>query len=226
VVRSKDPVNYDRIEKNYKDLRYDTRILNIRDLGAGYVSGEGQIRQVKQLVRHSSISPEYGRLLSRFVHFIKPFTIIELGTGAGFSTMYMSLASDKCRIYTIEGCPEIADLAGRNIESLGLKNTEIITGSFKDSLPEVLQKIQHPLLIFIDGDHRGESLMGYFETILPFTTGNTVFVLDDIRWSRSMEKSWEKIIKRKEVSVSIDLFRIGILFLKKNINKHHYVIRF
>jgi predicted O-methyltransferase YrrM len=226
VVRGKDPVDYDGIEKNYKNLRYDTTILNVQDLGAGSVSGRGQIRQVSQLVRHSSIGLKYGRLLSRLVHSIKPFTIIELGTGAGFSTMYMALASDKCKIYSIEGSPEIADLAGGNIKSLGLKNTEIIAGSFNDILPAVLQKIQHPLFIFIDGDHRGENLIGYFETILPFTTENTVVVLDDIRWSLSMEKAWKKIVKRTEVSVSIDLFRMGILFLEKNINKQHFIVKF
>lgn len=226
VVRGKDPVDYDGIEKNYKNLRYDTTILNVQDLGAGSVSGRGQIRQVSQLVIHSSIGPKYGQLLSRLVHSIKPSTIIELGTGAGFSTMYMALASDKCKIYSIEGSPEIADLAGRNIKSLGLKNTEIIAGSFNDILPVVLQKIQHPLFIFIDGDHRGENLIGYFETILPYTTENTVVVLDDIRWSLSMEKAWKKIVKRTEVSVSIDLFRMGILFLEKNINKQHFIVKF
>jgi predicted O-methyltransferase YrrM len=226
VVRGKDPVDYERIEKNYKNLRHDTSILNIQDLGAGPASGNGRIRQVGQFVRYSSISPEYGRLLSRIIHYLKPFTIIELGTGAGFSTMYMALAGDNCMIYTIEGCPEIADLAGRNIKSLGLENTEIITGSFNDILPAVIQKIQHPLFVIIDGDHRGESLTGYFETILPLTTENSVFVLDDIRWSLSMETAWKKIIKRKEVSVSIDLFRMGIIFLKKNINKQHFVVRF
>ena len=226
MVRGEDPADYDRIKKNYKNHRDDTTILNIKDLGAGSVSGKGQVRQVNQFVRHASISPKYGRLLSRLVHFIKPFTIIELGTGAGFSTMYMALASDKCKIYSIEGSPEIADLAGGNIKSLGLKNTEIIAGSFNDILPVVLQKIQHPLFIFIDGDHRGENLIGYFETILPYTTENTVVVLDDIRWSLSMEKAWKKIVKRTEVSVSIDLFRMGILFLEKNINKQHFIVKF
>jgi predicted O-methyltransferase YrrM len=226
VVRGKDSYNYSKIDEIFKNLRHDSTILDIQDLGAGSASGNVLHRKVSKCVRNSSINSKYGRLLSRLVQSIKPSTIIELGTGAGFSTMYMAEAYDHCKIFSIESCTEIAGLASRNINNLGLKNTEIITGSFSDVLPVLLPRIEHPLFIFIDGDHNGEHLLGYFKTILPFTDENTVFVLDDIRWSISMEKAWKQIIKRQEVSVSIDLFRMGILFLMKNINKQDYVIKF
>jgi predicted O-methyltransferase YrrM len=215
VVRGKDPFNYDKIDNIYKSLRYDSTILDIQDLGAGSVSGNDLSQTVSKFVRNSSINSGYGRLLSRIVQSMKPSTIIELGTGAGFSTMYLAMARDQCKIFSIEGSTEIAGLACRNINRLDLKNTEIITGSFSDILPVLLPKVKHPLFIFIDGDHNGEHLLGYFKTMLPFTDENTVFVLDDIRWSISMEKAWKQIIKKQEVSVSIDLFRMGILFMKK-----------
>jgi len=207
-------------------LRHDNTVLEIFDLGAGSLSGNVRSGKVNQLVRNSSINPRYGQLLTRLVHSINPSAIIELGTGAGFSTMYMAIASDKCKIYSIEGCPDIADLARRNVKYLGLDNTKIITGSFSEILPEILPGITHPLFVFIDGDHKGEHLSAYFDTILTFSTENTVFVFDDIRWSGSMEKAWKELIRRKEVSVSIDLFRTGILFLNKNISKQHHILKF
>jgi len=140
--------------------------------------------------------------------------------------MYMGMAYDHCIIFSIEGCPTISELANLNIKRLGLKNTEIHTGPFKEILPFLLKKIQHPLLVFIDGDHSGEHLIQYYETILPFADENTLIVLDDIRWSECMEKAWKAIIIREEISISIDLFRMGILFLKKNIRKHHLLIKF
>jgi predicted O-methyltransferase YrrM len=164
--------------------------------------------------------------MSRLIISLKPSTIIELGTGVGISTMYMASASEHSQVYTVEGCAELAGLAKRNMKNLGLINTEIIIGSFNEILPDLMQKIQHPLFIFIDGDHTGENLARYYEKILPFTDENSVFVFDDIRWSVSMEKAWNEIIKRPEVSVSMDLFRMGILFLKKNIHKQHYIIKF
>ena len=226
MLRTNDAFNYQKVDEIINHLRNDQSIIDFHDLGAGSVSGDGSPRRVSQFVRHSSISHKYGRLLSRIVHSIKPSTIIELGTGAGFSAMYMGMAYDHCKIFSIEGCPTISELANLNIKRLGLKNTEIHTGPFKEILPFLLKKIQHPLLVFIDGDHSGEHLIQYYETILPFADENTLIVLDDIHWSECMEKAWKAINKREEISISIDLFRMGILFLKKNIRKHHLLIKF
>jgi predicted O-methyltransferase YrrM len=221
-----DTVDYINIEKMYRNLRYDSGKLRLIDLGAGSSSGNEQFRKISRVVKFSSVRGKYGRLLSRIVHWLRPSTIIELGTGTGFSTMYMGITGDQCMVYSIEGCPEIADLARRNMQSLGLHNVKIFTGSFNEILPVILHKIKHPLFIFIDGDHRGERLTGYFEAILPYTDDQTVFVLDDIHWSMSMEKAWNNILAKKELSVSIDLFRMGILFMRKDIGKQHFIFRF
>ena len=177
-------------------------------------------------MRNSSIKLKYGRLLSRIVKSLKPSTIIELGTGAGFSTICMAIASQESMIYSVEGSPEIADLARGNLKRSGITNAEVITGLFSQELPELLSRIQNPLLVFIDGDHRGEHLIEYLKIILPRADDNTVIILDDIRWSESMEKTWKEIIIQNEVTVSIDLFRMGTLFFRKNINKQHFNINY
>jgi len=226
VLRGPDHNDYKQIEKLKEELKNDFSELHIIDLGAGSQSGAEKILSTSYIVNHSSINSKFGRLIARLVNWLSPSTIIELGTGAAFSTMYMAVAADQCKIFSIEGCPEIAQLAERNIIKLGLINTEIITGTFTEVLPSLLPKIHHNLLIFIDGDHRGNNLIKYFESILPFTNENSVFVFDDIRWSGSMEKAWKDIVKREEISVSIDLFRMGIIFFKRNLFKQDYVIRY
>lgn len=224
VISGSDNFDFKEIETVRKEMIKDDSKIRINDLGAGSHRKNGKIRSAGDIVNQASIRPKYGELLARLVGWLSPSTIIELGTGAGLSTMYMAAILNKCKIFSVEGCSEIANLAKKNIHKLGLNNIEIITGSFNDILPEILQKIKHDLFVFIDGDHRGDRLIGYFETILPFTNNNSVIVLDDIRWSTSMENAWLDIIKRNEVSVSIDLFGMGIIFLKKVMEKHHYVL--
>ncbi len=224
VIGGSDNFDYTKIETIRKELSKDDSEIEVTDLGAGSQRRAGKIRSAGYIVNQASIKPKYGKLLARLVGWLSPSTIIELGTGAGLSTMYMAAILNKCKIFSVEGCPEIANLAKKNMNKLGLRNVEIITGSFNDMLPEILQKIKHDLFVFIDGDHRGDRLTGYYKSILPFTNKNSVFVLDDIRWSASMENAWLDIIKRNEVSVSIDLFRIGIIFLKKDMEKRRYVL--
>ncbi len=223
-VKGRNPAGYEKIRLLCRELSTNKALLNVKDLGAGSLSGDTIIRQAGRFIRTSSVSQEYGRFLCCLSGSLNPAVIIELGTGAGISTMHMAIGSPLSRIYSIEGSTEIADFAVRNLDRAGIRNVEIIKGSFRDKLPGILLQVQHPFLVFIDGDHRGEHLIEYYNTILPFTSENTVIVLDDIRWSGSMEKAWEYIISQKEVSVSIDLFRMGILFLKKDMKKCHFKV--
>jgi hypothetical protein len=41
-----------------------------------------------------------------------------------------------------------------------------------------------------------------------------------------MENAWSKIITHNKVSVSIDLFQIGIIFFRKEQVKENFIIRF
>jgi len=53
-----------------------------------------------------------------------------------------------------------------------------------------------------------------------------VIVLDDIYWSRGMYRAWREIISWPEVRVSIDLYEVGILLLRKDLNKAQMKIKF
>ena len=68
--------------------------------------------------------------------------------------------------------------------------------------------------------------MAYFELCLDKAQEDSVFILDDIHWSREMEQAWREIKARQEVSVSFDLYRSGIVLFKKGISKQDYVLEF
>ncbi|HET6994599.1 MAG TPA: SAM-dependent methyltransferase, partial [Chitinophagaceae bacterium] len=75
--------------------------------------------------------------------------------------------------------------------------------------------------------HRLQPTIQYFETILTKTNNFSIVILDDIHWSQEMEQAWEYCKSHTSVSLSIDLFFIGILVFRKEIReKQHFVIRF
>jgi hypothetical protein len=41
-----------------------------------------------------------------------------------------------------------------------------------------------------------------------------------------MEHAWKKIIDDKRVSLSVDIFEMGLVFLNKGVAKQHFIIRF
>ena len=127
----------------------------------------------------------------------------------------------------MEGSPAIADIALKTFERMDIKNIELITGNFNSSLPALLAKLNTVDLAFIDGNHRKEPTLGYFAKLLNSSTPNSIFVFDDIHWSAEMEAAWAEIKGHPSITLTIDLFFIGIVFFNADINhKQHFSIRF
>jgi hypothetical protein len=51
-------------------------------------------------------------------------------------------------------------------------------------------------------------------------------IFDDIYWSKGMKEAWAQIKAHPEVSVSIDLFGIGLVFVRKGQVKEDFTIRY
>ncbi len=214
------------IEKYRRDLLKNASTLPVEDHGPGSRRSGGFERRICDLVRYTSVSPKRGRLLARLVDYLRPATVIELGTGPGIGSLYLALHNPGGLILTCEGSPAIAMLAGEGFESLGVKNIELHTGLFNDVLPGFLRRTDADLFVFIDGDHREESLVSYVSQILAARKQDLVIAMDDIHWSRGMYRAWKRIIKRPEISLSLELFNMGIVFIGKKIQKDHFVVIF
>lgn len=74
-------------------------------------------------------------------------------------------------------------------------------------------------MVYIDGNHRYASTMQYFELLLSKVNEQSILIFDDIYWSSEMEKAWNEIKNHEAVTLTIDLFYVGIVFLEKKINK-------
>jgi len=55
---------------------------------------------------------------------------------------------------------------------------------------------------------------------------NAILIFDDIHWSNDMEKAWEEIKESTKVTLTIDLFFVGLVFIDKKLSKENYIIRF
>jgi predicted O-methyltransferase YrrM len=182
--------------------------------------------KISRIMRRTSVNKKYGILLYSITRHVCPEVIIELGTSCGISTMYMASGQNNGLIYTLEGWPALAKEAQGILDRAGFVNAEVITGKFVETLPELLSKVQKLDLVYLDGDHTLEGTLYYFEICLEKVHPGSVFVMDDIHWSRDMEKAWDIIRNHKRVSLSFDLFRMGILMFKPDIPKQHYSIRY
>lgn len=205
---------YDNIETLRKILKHDNTTLHIEDLGAGSAyKATTQTRSIASIAKNAAKPPRLGQLLYRVAAHYQPATILELGTSLGLSTAYLASGAPNAKLYTIEGSPEIAAAAARNMQTLQLP-ADILTGSFDTVLPTLLPTLPPIDLIFIDGNHRLEPTLRYFNILLPYLSTRSTLIFDDIHWSAEMETAWATIKKDPRVYLSVDLFFLGLVFFR------------
>jgi predicted O-methyltransferase YrrM len=218
---------YSKIEQVRKELLKNNNTIEVEDFGAGSAVIPFKNRIVKDIAASSLKKKKYSRLLFRIANYYDSKTIVELGTSFGITASYLASANTDSKIFTLEGAKNIAKIAAESFESLQLKNIELIEGDFKKTLPLIENRIEKVDLLFVDGNHRKDPTLEYFNFFLSKARNNSIFIFDDIHWSKEMEGAWKQIQAHNSVTLSIDLFFIGLAFFSTDFKvKQHFTIRF
>ncbi len=202
------------IEALRQKLFVDKNVISVTDFGAGSRVNNDKKRAIRDIAKSAVSGSWKCQLLFRMVLHFKPKTILELGTSLGVSTLYLSMADGRSQVYTLEGCPNISAVAKRNFGFFKRENIIQKTGPFTKTLPAVLETAKSLDFIFIDGHHSHAATLQYFQQCLPYCHEDTVIIFDDINWSDGMQQAWQEIQQHSKVTLSIDLFHMGLVFLK------------
>ncbi|NQX42101.1 Predicted O-methyltransferase YrrM [Pedobacter steynii] len=218
--------DYKSIEAQRKKLFNDDSLIQVTDLGAGSHLNKNRAKKVKQIAKNALKNPRLAQLIYRLAKDNGPKSIIELGTCLGITSAYLSKACPDADVITIEGCPETAKVAYRNFQELELDNVELRVGNFDTLLPGVIEQEPRLDFVYVDGNHRKEATINYFNWCLPKVHEGSLLIFDDIYWSEGMKEAWEEIKRHPEVTVTVDLFWIGLVYFKKGQAKEHFKIKF
>ncbi len=218
---------YSIIEPLRTSLKTNTTIIEVPDFGAGSRNKLSQQRVIRDIARSSLKPKKFSQLLFRMVTYFQPTSVLELGTSLGITTAYLASANNQIPVTSIEGAPAIAEQALQVIAKAGISNVTVITGNFDDTLPLWLNQQTQIDFAFIDGNHRYEPTMRYFQLLKEKAHAETVLIFDDIHWSAEMEQAWAAIQADPAVTLTIDLFFIGLVFFRpEQQQKEHFRIRF
>jgi len=225
--------SYDKIEAIRSRMLLSKERIEVLDLGAGGESrGDGEpekwkSRSISHIARRSVKPAKYGQLLFRLVNHFLPQTILEIGTSLGITTLYLAFPNKQSKVVTLEGCPNTAAVAEKNFKKkAGVSNIKLIVGDFETTIPTALKELSRLDFVYFDGNHREKPTLKYFRECLPLHHEDSVFVFDDIYWSREMAEAWEEVRKEPSVTMTIDLYSIGIVFFRKELQKQNYRLRF
>jgi predicted O-methyltransferase YrrM len=216
---------YEVITAIRNKLKRSGEKIRVADVGSLSMHFSDEHRSVVRLVSRSSVNRKTGNLLFRISRYYKPELIVELGTSIGMSAIYLATGNQDSKVITLEGNASLAAFAKELFRKNNIFNIELREGLFDDQLLSLEKEYPSPGLIFIDGNHSYEATLEYYRHFSQ-SRQKGMLIFDDINWSTGMRKAWHEIKVDDKATVTIDLFRIGIVILNDSITAGHYIIRF
>ncbi|PYI65137.1 O-methyltransferase [Arthrobacter livingstonensis] len=127
------------------------------------------------------VAPTAGKLLMLLVRIQGARRVLEIGTLAGFSTIWLARGvPDGGHVTTCEFLPEHAALARKNIDAAGFgAKVDIRVGPALDTLP-TLEHSEPYDFVFIDADKGNDT--NYLQWALKLTRPGSVIVMDNVIW--------------------------------------------
>ncbi|MDH6535525.1 SAM-dependent methyltransferase [Parabacteroides sp. 52] len=178
------------------------------------------------VVKREAIQPKRGALLFRLTNYFKAEKILQIGPSMGISTLYLSAYAPGLTCVSLERVAELAMISGEVYKQAARTAIDLQVGSYRQLLPGILQKMGKVDFVFFNGRIEQECLFDLVTACLPYTHENSVFVVEDINRNKEMRTSWKKICSLPEVSVSLDLFSLGIVLFNKKLHKRNYIVYF
>lgn len=139
------------------------------------------------------VAPNAGKLLRMLVQMSGARRVLEIGTLAGFSSIWMAQGlPDDGRLVTCEFLQKHADVARANVDAAGVGHkVDIRVGAALDVLPTLAGQESFDF-VFIDADKENDS--NYLDWAIRLGHPGTVIVVDNVIWDGAiLEPSRDKV---------------------------------
>jgi len=212
------------IEKKRSELINSNDSIEFIDFGAGTsIGNNSNVRKISDVAKNSLSGSWQCRIMYNIVNHFNLQNILEIGTSLGVSTAYLAKANPAANITTLEGNPSSCDIALKLWKGLDIKNVEVKVGEFCNTLESEAKGLGTIDLAFLDGNHKKQATVDYYNILKSYASTKSIFVVDDIYWSYGMNEAWNEIIRDESVAFTIDLFRMGLIFFDHSImDKQHF----
>ena len=217
---------FEKIELERTNFLENKNIINITDLGAGSSVNTSSKRSISDIAQNSLSSAKLSRLIYRLIKSSESKVLLELGTSLGINSLYMAAAWEDARLTTLEGCEDTAQITQSLFKKSGNENIKLIFGDINKTLNDYLAFSGKIDFIYLDANHKYKPTIGYFNKLLKKIHNDTIMIIGDIHWSREMEKAWKEIKDSQIVTLSIDVFEVGICYFMADLVKQDYILEF
>ena len=159
-----------------------------------------------------------GRLLYRMVRYFEPETVLTFGRLSALNTSALALGNLQTKVYLEQSSDFLETL-----NSMGVVNVNLIR---HDSNEEEQYERLNTGFVYYSLDDFGDDSWNNLEDGFAEVDEDLVLVFEGIHHSRHTEAAWEAIKASEGVSISMDLYCVGLVFFRDGIEKQDFVLKY
>jgi predicted O-methyltransferase YrrM len=174
--------------------------------------------------KNSAISNKKAKILIKTVNYFRPENILEIGICLNFKTSAIKTGNKSASILTVDKATESNTQTRNLIDQDNLDTVKVENKRFSKTLSKSTENRQFDF-IFFDENHTKKTTLDYFEACLKTIHNDSFFIFDNIYRTAEIQEAWSVIKTHSKVTITIDVFYMGIVFFRKEQAKEHFKIR-
>jgi|GEM_PF-1235025 len=178
----------------------------------------------KQLLSANSNHIRTCHTLFRLAHDAKAEYMVETGFCGDPDSAYLAHVTSSAHCLCLSCNNDFTAYGKAFFKTLNVPNVECLTCNQVLHLQQALAKLPHLDFAVFNSNMDTQFQLDCFQACLEKKHQHSIFVMKQIH-SKNMDKVWNTVKNNPEVSVSLDLFSIGILLFRPDLQKRKYILR-
>ncbi len=165
------------------------------------------------------LTTKYNQLLFKIVNYYQPKNILTIGESLGNTLFYLALTNNNVQIFSYVESINLQATALQSMQLLGIENVV-----FYNDILELENNNWD--MVFINQPNETD-LLKHVEILLSKLHSQSILIIKNIHSSKAMKAAWGNIQQQASVTLSIDLFQLGLVFFRpENKVPQHFTIQF
>lgn len=189
--------------------------------------------------KSSPMAEKQAQLLLRLANRFAARNILEICGDGGYSLLPLILTDSRNHIFSVSTDLRI-DMAVENLKWLPEQRLQQVTFVKKpdfynaiagaETTAEAQQCFDRKYdMIVVNGNpfkHEADPIAKFTEWIMSHVNPEALIVVRGIQPNKNLESFWDSLCDRDDLTVTMDLFDLGLGVFKQNFFKQHYIVSF
>lgn len=186
---------------------------------------QDKLYPVRKILQKQGISKKEGELLFRLANHYKPYDILTIGSSMGLIPLYLTGYASHLHCISLESETEMAAIAQENSRKKSTDSIQIYKGDYTYSLPQALRQFERIDCIYFSQELTEKTMEMIYHQCLPFIHYETCLIISGIHASSEKRNFWKQLCNDPKITVSVDLYKLGLIFFRPKLYKRMYKSR-